>query len=265
VGTELRFGALSLLAHGGAVARAPSFVERYGDPGLFLGKADLQPESARTVDAGARVATKRARAELVGFATWAHDLITFVPEGAYGRERATNIGRARMLGLEADAWGSALGFELRASWTALATADESTCAATSGAIGGTECARPSLVGRPTSDLVTDLAYRAGPARVRIGIDAVSGIQADRVGAVIVPPRVLASAGARVDVPGVPGLRIALDVRNALDVRTATYDGALGPVREPIGDLYEYPLPGRTVLASVRWTERPEPRANDARE
>ena len=80
----------------------------------------------------------------------------------------------------------------------------------------------------------------------------SGMIADRVGTVLVPPRVLNSAGVRLEVPGVPGLRLALDLRNVFDVRTATYEGALGPVHEPIGDAYEYPIPGRSFLASVRW-------------
>ena len=76
--------------------------------------------------------------------------------------------------------------------------------------------------------------------------------ADVAGSIGVPPRVLASAGLRVDVAR--GVRLALDVRNVLDVRTGTYAGALGPVREPIGDYYEYPLPGRSVLVSVRFSE-----------
>ena len=48
-------------------------------------------------------------------------------------------------------------------------------------------------------------------------------------------------------------------RNLFDVRTGTYDGALGPVREPIGDFYEYPLPGRTFLVSARFLRSSEDR------
>ena len=66
------------------------------------------------------------------------------------------------------------------------------------------------------------------------------------------PRVLASTGLRVDVAR--GVRVAIDVRNLFDVRTGTYAGALGPVREPIGDYYEYPHPGRSVLVIARFTE-----------
>jgi outer membrane receptor protein involved in Fe transport len=105
--------------------------------------------------------------------------------------------------------------------------------------------------------VADLIGTLGPASVRVGVDAVSGIVADVAGSIGVPPRVLASAGARVDV--VRGLRLALDVRNLFDVRTGTYDGALGPVHEPIGDYFEYPLPGRTFLVSARYTTAMEAR------
>jgi hypothetical protein len=258
LGTELREGALTLSSHGGAVARAPSFVERYGDRGAFLGDPNLLPESAWTIDAGARVASDarekvRGRVELAGFATWATDLIVFVPEGAYGRARATNIGRARILGLEAEAAASALGFELRASYTLLATANESECGAQTGSLSATAaCDRPGLPGRPANDLVTDLTYTFAPLRFRYGVDAVSGMIADQVGAVVVPPRVLESAGVRLKVPHVRGLRLSFDARNLFNVRTATYDGALGPTREPIGDAYEYPIPGRTFLLSALW-------------
>ena len=92
----------------------------------------------------------------------------------------------------------------------------------------------------------------GPAVVRVGVDAVSGMVADLAGSIGVPPRVLASTGLRLDVTR--EVRLALDVRNVFDVRTGTYAGALGPVREPIGDYYEYPLPGRSFLVSARFTE-----------
>ena len=79
--------------------------------------------------------------------------------------------------------------------------------------------------------------------------------ADLAGQVAVPPRVLHSAGARLAVPHATGLTLALDVRNLFDLRVVEYAGAIGPAREPIGDAYEYPLPGRTVLVSARYDRR----------
>ncbi len=253
LGAEVAVGPVTLAAHGGAVGRPPSFVERYGDRGAFLGDPTLRPESAWTTDAGGRVhqiaGPLRLDAELVGFGSWADDLIVYVPTGAYGRSKATNIGESRIVGAEAEVRARLYAAELRASYTALSSANLSACAVAVGS-----CPRPPLPGRPSNDLVADLLYAFGPVRVRYGVDAVTGISASLGGDVVVPPRVLQSTGVRLDVPGVPGLRVALDVRNLFDVRVVSYDGVLGPVRLPIGDLFEYPLPGRTVLVTVRYTQ-----------
>src|SRR5207247_985640 len=142
----------------------------------------------------------------------------------------------------------------------LASANEAACVAVVGVtFASAACERPPLPGRPAHDFVADLSYTLGSLRLRYGVDAVSGIVADRTGNVVVPARLLQSAGARFDVPGVDGLRLALDLRNLFDVRTASYDGVLGPVREPIGDAYQYPLPGRSFLLSAHWQERPTTR------
>jgi hypothetical protein len=248
----------TVAAHGGATARPPSFVELYGDRGAFIGNPSLLSESAWTVDAGVRSSRRfgpvRAAAEVVGFGTWAQDLITFVPTGAYGKALATNIGLARLLGVEVDLRASAGPLEVRASYTGLSTENDSgtACEAVVG-----PCVHPPLPARPANDLVADAIATVGPAHLRVGVDAVSGMVADLAGSIGVPARVLTSAGLRVDV--VPGVRLALDVRNLFDVRTGTYEGALGPVREPIGDFYEYPLPGRSFLVSVRFVHPAEER------
>lgn len=256
LGIEAPLGGLTLAAHGGATGRPPSFVERYGDRGAFIGDPDLRPESAWTVDAGGRFSRRfesvKVTSELVTFATWADDLITFVPTGAYGRAKATNIGRARMLGVEFDVRAQAGPVELRGSYTGLATENDASCTAIVG-----PCQRPPLPARPANDVVADAIVHDGPVTVRAGVDAVSGMFADSAGSIAVPARLLASAGGRVDLGR--GVRLALDLRNLFDVRTGVYQGALGPVREPVGDYYEYPLPGRSVLVSARFSEQPEER------
>jgi outer membrane receptor protein involved in Fe transport len=249
VGFESNVAGLTVAAHAGATARPPSFVERFGDRGAFVGNPALRPESAWTIDAGLRRSMRpwglRVAAELVGFATWAEDLITFVPMGAYGRAVATNIGRARILGAELDVRAIAGPLEIRVSYTGLATENEAACLAELG-----PCKRPPLPGRPADDLVSDAVLRLGPWSLRAGVDAVDGLDADLAGSVLVPARVLTSAGARFD--PTPGVRLALDVRNLFDVRVGTYSGVLGPVHEPIGDSYAFPLPGRSVLVSARF-------------
>ncbi len=263
-GVETTTGPLALAAHGGLLARPPSFLERYGDHGSFLGDPNLKTESAVTVDAGARLAGRTHDSGVLDwhasgdldvsvFATWATDLITFVAQGAQGSALATNIGRARILGLELGAHGEVGPFFARVAYTLLSTENLSACSG-NGTITFTAstCVRPPLPGRPSDDLVTDVGVHLGPVRARYGLDVVSGEYADTIGDVGVPARVLQSTGASLDVPHVPGLRIAIDVRNLFDVRTGTYAGAFGPIREPIGDAYLYPLPGRSVLGTIRY-------------
>jgi outer membrane receptor protein involved in Fe transport len=199
--------------------------------------------------------------DLSVFATWATDLITFVPQGAEGREIATNIGRARILGLELGAHGEVGPFFARVAYTLLSSENLSACAAPVGSMITTTrgpCDRPPLPGRPADDLVSDAGVHVGPARVRYGVDVVSGEYVDTVANVSIPARVLQSTGASLDVPRVPGLRVAIDVRNLFDVRTGLYvggfaQGAQAPLTpEPIGDAYLYPLPGRSLMGTIRY-------------
>jgi hypothetical protein len=252
LGVEASLGPVLVASHAGFVARPPSFVERYGNRGAFIENPDLVPESAFTTDVGGRLSRRlgpvRLHAEVAAFGTWAKDLITLVYRGALQRARAENIGRARLLGLEGELRAAAFGFETRVSYTGLATANESDCR-----YEGPRCIRPSLPGRPAHDFVADVAFSRGPVRVRYGVDLVAGILVDAKDNVEVPLRVFHGAGIRVAVPGVPGLSLALDVRNLFDLRVVEYPGFVGPVRAPVGDLYDYPLPGRRVLVSARWT------------
>ncbi|MFO0679015.1 MAG: TonB-dependent receptor [Polyangiaceae bacterium] len=262
-GADVDFGSVSLSAHGGHLARAPSFVERFGNRGAFVGEPSLAPESARTFDVGAKGARTfgplRMEAEAVFFTTDATDLIVFVNVGAYGRAKATNIGRASLTGAEVSVDLRAHGIDLHASYTGLATANGAACDAR---VSG-RCVSPNLPGRPEHDVVVDLSFTRGPVRVRYGIDALSGMTADLAGTVTVPPRVLHGAGATVEVPFVPGLRLGFDVKNLFDLRTADYAGVLGPVRVPVGDVYEYPLPGRRFLVHARFEREVPPKGAGA--
>lgn len=258
LGAELDLEQITLATHAGHMARAPGFVERYGNRGVFLGSPGLRPEAATTVDLGLTAEKKgriaSGRIELVGFSTWARDLIVFVPQGAYGRAKATNIGEARILGLEADARATTGPLELRASYTFLDTANASECDTTIPRRAQEPCVAPPLPGRPGHDLVVDLVVRFGLVRVRYGVDVMADLRADLTGSITVPPRALQSVGAKLELPWKSAderVTFAFDVANLTDSRVATYAGVTGPVREPIGDLYEYPLPGRSFLLSAR--------------
>lgn len=245
LGAELALGPLALAAHGGALARPPNFVERFGSAGGALATPDLRTEGALTFDVGARASGKagplKASLEIAGFGTWASDLITYVLVSARGVPKAENIAEARILGLEASAEARVYGLRLRAGYTGLATTNLSSCVSSS-------C--PPLPGRPEHDLTADASYALGRMTLRYGLDAVTGIRADSAGTIVVPARVLQSAGVRV---ALGRFTFALDVRNLFDVRTGDYDQSfLGTtVPYPIGDAFYYPLPGRSFLVSAR--------------
>jgi vitamin B12 transporter len=257
IGSEVSVGPVVLAAHGGAVARPASFVELYGSPGGILPNPSLVGESAWTVDAGAHAISARGpvrgQAEISVFGTWAHELILFVPQGEAGYLKAENIGQARIYGLEASLAGAGFGFDVRAAYTGLMTINDDA-----------DAAGAPLPGRPAHDFSGDLGYSLGPARVRYGVDAIAGIHTDNIGFIPVPSRVIQGVGARLDVPGVRGLRIAFEIRNLFDVRSGTYPGFAGPQVLPIGDQYGYPLPGRSLLVTARWTSSPTPEIRTSR-
>lgn len=251
VGVEVPAGPVVLAAHSGFVARPPSFVERYGNRGAFISAPDLRPESAFTTDAGARLDRRfgplKLHAEVAGFAQWAEDLITYVYQGVQRFAKATNIGRARIYGIESEVRGGAYGVDLRVAYTGLVTLNDSECHQTRAG-----CERPPLIGRPAHDFVADVSYTWGPMRVRYGLDYVSGIYFDDRRNIQVPSRML--HGASITTQVARGVSLTFDVRNLFDVRTSNYAGLFGAtVKEPIGDLYDYPLPGRRVLLSARFT------------
>ncbi len=250
-GIDARAGAFAFAAHAGYTARPANFVERFGTPGGFLPTPDLRPESAATIDAGVRFRKRfgalRLEGELDGFGQLAQDLITFQSVGARMLPKAVNVGHAAIAGVEAELGARVWGFELRASYTGLHTENDADYLPD----------HPQLAYRPAHDLVADVAYTFGPVRVRWGLDVIAGATIDEPGKVEVPARVLQSAGLRLAMPRAPGVRVALDVRNLFDVRTAEYyqEFTGSSVTYPIGDVYDYPLPGRTILLSLAWQPR----------
>ena len=246
-GVEIGSGAVRFAAHAGYTSRPANFVERFGAPGGFRPNADLQPESAETIDAGVRVAKRfgklRLEGELALFAQDAQELITFVLVGANFVPQAQNVSAALIGGVEAELRARFRGLDLRASYTGLYTENDD------------YKTHPPLPYRPAHDVVVDLSYQLGPFRLRYGLDALFGMWADAFGTVEVPGRVLHSAGLRLDVPKLRRVRVAFDVRNLFDLRTADYPQQLlgTTVKQPIGDIYYFPLPGRSVLLSVSWT------------
>jgi len=242
-GASYRFtDAAVLSAHAGALSRPPSFSELYGNGASLLANPKLTTERAFAADLGLAGDLGDSGFafgyELVGFVTAARDLIVFQP---FGRAtfRANNVDRALIGGAELTARLAARGLRTQVSYTLLLAHNQAD-------------GRP-LPGRPRHDIAYDASYRFGPAKVRYGIDLVSGVLVD--GQLPLPPRIFHSTGAALDVPRVAGLRAAIDVQNLFDQRILWIPSraAGGPVPYPVSDLLGYPLPGRTVWVTLRWS------------
>lgn len=90
---------LRLKASAGAAFRAPTFNDRFWQPG---GDPDLRPERGWTADLGAHVRRGGASAEVTLFASRLRDQIVWQP-GEGGVYSPENLARTRTLGLEATA------------------------------------------------------------------------------------------------------------------------------------------------------------------
>lgn len=229
-------------AHAGVVARPPSFAELYGNGASLLANPDLRTERALSADLGVAgdVGDGRVGAgyELVGFASLARDLIAFQP---FGRAtfRASNVARAVIGGGEISAHLVAKSLRTQVTYTLLLTQNQ-------------DDGRP-LPGRPRHDLAYDASYRLGPARLRYGVDLVSGVLVD--GQIPLAPRILHGVGLAVDAPFFPGLRASVDVANLFDQRIQYIPSTLagGPIPYPLSDFLGFPLPGRTIWATLRFS------------
>jgi hypothetical protein len=250
-GGSYRFADAAILSlHAGALSRPPSFSELYGNGATLLAAPRLRTERAFSVDLGLAGDLGDRRLafgyELVGFATAARDLILFQGVGR-GTFRAANVTRALLGGAELTAALVARGLRNQVSYTLLLARDQ-------------DSGHP-LPGRPRHDLAYDASYTFGPVRVRYGVDLLTGVLVDGALPLPLPPRIFHGAGLALEVPWVPGLRVAVDVENLLDQRILWVPSPAsgGPIPYPVSDFLGYPLPGRTLWGTLRFSRPNAPR------
>jgi outer membrane cobalamin receptor len=113
--------------------RLPTFFERYGDRGLFVGNPDLQPESANYADVGGHChfADFLPRSELTFFTQDLHDAISPTYD-ARGIGHSVNTSHGLIYGTEFDATASLAGFGLQLGGTWQRTEDRGDVRATEG-------------------------------------------------------------------------------------------------------------------------------------
>lgn len=223
----------------GATARPPDLLELYGDRGAMVGNPDLRPERGWSLDLG----VARSGLELVGFVATTTDLVVLVPS-SQGPVRAENLAGARVAGLEGVATIGADPLSLRANGTLMDARQLSE--------------DPDVAGRgvPRVPLGELLVVGQGSLGRMVGsVDAslTSATWADTANIRREAARLLlgVTASARLG----EGWSLELDVRNALDARSASVprdplvdDGIR--VRQPLQDFGGYPLPGRTALLTL---------------
>ncbi len=102
---------LRLYAHAGAHVRLPTFFERYGDRGLFIGNADLAAEQGRNLNLGLRWRQAGWSAQLEAYASELNDAIVTQYDVLSGIGRAENVAGATVRGIELSSrWSGSLGW-----------------------------------------------------------------------------------------------------------------------------------------------------------
>ena len=229
---------LSVATHAGRSARAPSFLELYGDDGVFRGNSALSPERAWLADVNAvtqwRSAAKSLRTEAAVFCTFATDLIAWQALGVSATQRAYNVDSTTICGAEAELTARWAAWSSRVNYTYLHARDRQD---------------RRLPGRAAHEAHGELCWSPRAASLYLAADAVGQMSADPAGDVSIPARVFTHAG--LSLPLRTDFSLGLEMRNILDLRAVDYAGALGSLRLPVGDAFDFPLPGRTLFVWLR--------------
>ncbi|MED5371296.1 MAG: TonB-dependent receptor [Myxococcota bacterium] len=248
-----------LKASAGRYLRPPDFGELYGDRGVLVGNPDLSPESGWQADVGARLQSPQSwgiqgSLELGHYWRNSENLITW-SQNSQKTLVAHNVGRAWVQGVEA-----ALSAELH-GWVSLQSNLTRTLSVNLTA--DPAVADNQLPRIPLWELSQVSSVHWGE-RVRLGHTWSYSAQSywDRTNWYLVPPRSLHGVFLRVQPkPALPSLE--LSVLNLRDQRVeAVARNVLDPqddnlILQPLTDFVGYPLPGRTVLLTLRWSPSPE--------
>lgn len=246
--------ALVLRASGGRYFRPPDLTELFGDRGYLIGNTALLPEEGWQADLGARWALPgsgpvQGMVELGGFGSVVNNRIVLVQNAQY-TSVPINFDRSRALGVEAAATLSA--FDWLELGSALTFTDTRNLTPREEVYGNQLPRVPRWEVSHTTALMWDDRARLGHTWTYVAGNAL-----DATNWFWSAPRSLHAAFLRVR-PGPAPLWVELSVLNAADrvAQTAPLNplDPSDPERAvlPLTDFVDYPLPGRTLLLSVRW-------------
>ena len=225
-------GPVSLRASGGRTFRAPTEAELFLEAGLIQPNPALLPEEGLGGDAAIVVDAGPVYASVGGHATLYRDLI-YYQLVSFGRLRPFNAGKVLVRGLELELAvppiRRLLGLSASASYTLLET----------GILRGVEgVVGNELPHRARHRLYARLALAPGPLSLHAEAHFVGAQWADDRNLAPIPAATVWNAGGGVRLWRQPDVRLALELRNLLDVRSLL-------------DGFGNPLPGRSVLVTLR--------------
>ncbi len=245
---------LALKANAGRFFRPPDFTELFGDRGGVVGNEELTPERGWQWDAGLRWGlparwSASGAVDLAFFQSSVVDRILFVQNSQH-TSVPVNLGRSWTQGVEA-----ALALDL-CGW--VDSQSNLTWTLSRNLTPQRDVADMQLPGIPTWEIYQGTSVHWGE-HLRLGHSwsYTDGTFLDATNWFLAPPRSLHGAFVRA---GVGGLSLELSLLNLLD-RTVAWadrnplsddDDTLAP--GPITDFFGYPLPGRTWLVSLAWTD-----------
>ncbi|MBT3217904.1 MAG: TonB-dependent receptor [Proteobacteria bacterium] len=241
---------LQLKVNGGRAFRPPNFTELFGNQGNIVGHADLLPEKGWFVDVGARLELEPLSVEMTAFWNQSRNLIVYV-QNSQQNAVAQNLGRARVQGLELAVTADI------AAWVdvqANATVTDSRNLTAEEAYLGNQLPRI-----PAWELQEHLSFHYRE-RLRLGhsLSWVSNNYWDATNWYRSTPRFIHGLFVRVQ-PLDRWPSFELDILNVGNrivevVPADPLDSAdSGTVVQSVTDFVGYPLPGRTLLFTIRWT------------
>jgi iron complex outermembrane receptor protein len=210
----------------------PSFAELFLEQGILAPNPLLRPEIGTGGDAALVLAGAAGTASLGGFATVYRDLIVYTSANMR-RLLPQNTDRALVRGVEAELATTPLrrlaGLTLQGAYT---YTDSQVL------LGREDRLGLDLPRKPRHRLYARAAAGGPAADAHVESQWISGQWLGFAHAAPIPDALTFGAGASVRLSRTAGIRLHVEVRNLLDVRT-------------LDDSYGNPLPGRTVLVTIR--------------
>ncbi|MCP4600048.1 MAG: TonB-dependent receptor [Proteobacteria bacterium] len=240
---------LFLRGNAGMYVRAPDIVELFGDRGVVIGNPELKPEEGINADAGFtymlehRGAISLLRIDAAWFGSWADDLIAYV-QNSQNTIRPENIDAAEILGAETALRLILLRIlSIEANYTYLHGINKSDTTYHRG---------ERLPGRPAHEaygkIGLDKSFEKWGAGVWADVCYAGLNYLEEANLNPALERILLGSGYKL-AHFRTRLTLTVEVKNMLDTITVR-DEDLGI--NPLRDFNGFPLPGRTILATLHW-------------